>query len=192
GLAALVAADTTAPFTAAVSSTPGEARVIVTDRADDTPDATPATPPDAVMPNGDDPFFFEVKRGGGTVLGVFDVDGAGVTSGSQVVPLIPAEYQALVALFPQLASFFPTDVLDYVARPVIEILDVDGQTVLAQSGDPTRPLLGSGGPNPLDLGSTGLIDDPATVADESRTTYDPFLQYAFGSTCTPTATTPCT
>ena len=84
------------------------------------------------------------------------------------MPLIPAEYQQLIELYPWFASFFPADVVDFVARPVIEILAPDG-TVLAQNGDPTAPGYV---PNPADRGS-------AFDGDEPGTTVDPFLEYLF-------------
>ncbi|MEY2518221.1 MAG: large repetitive protein, partial [bacterium] len=168
GLAALVAADSTAPFTASLVAG-SEPRILVSDRHDDTPDATPLNPTDTLLADGDDPFVFEVKRGGGSVLGVFDVDGAGVTAGSAVVPLIPAEYQRLIELYPYFASFFPADVVDFVARPVIQILAPDG-SVLAQNGDPTPPGFV---PNPADLGSASDAGPGTTV--------DPFLEYLFAA-----------
>ena len=80
----------------------------------------------------DDPFAIEVRRGGGVVTGLFDIDGGGLVSGSVpvVVPL------------PGFPFFFVNDFVDYTARLSIEVLNPDG------SAHPCTTLVG------VDLGST--------------------------------------
>ncbi|HEX6132112.1 MAG TPA: hypothetical protein VF044_10290, partial [Actinomycetota bacterium] len=110
-------------------------------------------------PVGDDPFTFEVKRGGGIVRGVFDIDGANVVEGSINVPVILPGYEDLVAAFPFFRFLFErTDVLRFRARPVLQLIGTDGTTVLHTS--------------------TGNL---AGVDPGSSTNVDPYFEFTFNS-----------
>ena len=104
---------------------------------------------------GDDPFTLAIKRGGGVVKGVFDIDGANTVSGSTQVPVVLPQFQWFVNIFPWLKRFFQvTDTLDYTARLELQLIAPNG-SVLATN-------LGGG------------------IADAgSATGNDPFIRYTF-------------
>ena len=86
----------------------------------------------------DDPFALEVRRGGGTVTGLFDIDGGGVVNGSVPV-LVPLPFLPFISV---------TDFIDYTARLSVEVLNPDG------SAHPCTSVVGA----IPDAGSTTTAD----------------------------------
>jgi hypothetical protein len=105
---------------------------------------------------GDDPFTVQVRRGGGTVRVVLDVDRAGSVNGTVPIRRVPPEYRALLVQFPWLASYFPADLLDFTATTTLRITGPNGFTAFSDGG------------SALDAGSVGA----------AAGTPDPFLDLA--------------